>query len=311
MKMLNVQLRKVSRARRSTSNTRLRRRVWILISCALPFVVQPLFSEEVANEVSTAAEASAEGVPEIAVSRLRPLLKTNLSDAEWRNVAVKLAEALLAAQRPAEALTLLEDPRLGEVLSTKFWRAQALAELHRWNDALSLYQVIGADEASSFRNDAVFGAVRDKQWSIRARLRSAELFLDKSDTDNARRMLDEMNPTASAERKERRFLRARLELTRRHPERAIATFESLVKKPKGANHALVLAALFGVADARLQLKTPELGDDFLEDFIDHHPHDLDLSQIFAKLDELYRAERKPARVELEKWTREHEQPRRA
>jgi outer membrane protein assembly factor BamD (BamD/ComL family) len=331
MKTLNVQLRKISRARRSTSNAQLRRRVWILISCALPFFVQPLFSEEVANELSTAAQASAEGVPEIAVTRLRPLLKTNLPDAEWRNVAGKLAEALLAAQQPAEALTLLEDPRLGEIPSTKFWRAQALAELHRWDDALSLYQAIGANKASPFRNDAIFGTaemlralarpeealqtlsaiIHDKEWSIRARLRSAELFLNKSDADNARRMLDEMNPTASAERKERRFLRARLELIRRHPERAIATFESLVKKPKGANHALVLAALFGVGDARLQLKTPELGDDFLEDFIDHHPHDLDLSQIFAKLDELYRAERKPARVELEKWTREHEQPRRA
>ena len=201
MKTLNGQ--------RSMSNAQITRRVWILISCALPFFVQPLCSEEVANELSTAVQASAEGVPEIAVTRLRPLLKTNLPDAEWRNIAVKLAEALLAAEQPAEALTLLEDPRLGEVPSTKFWRAQALAELHRWNDALSLYQVIGADEASPFRNDAIFGAaemlralarpeealqtlsaiIRDKQWSIRARLRSAELFLDKSDTDNARRML--------------------------------------------------------------------------------------------------------------------------
>ena len=29
-----------------------------------------------------------------------------------------------------------------------------------------------------------------------------------------------------------------------------------------------------------------------------------LAQIFVKLDELYRAERKPARVELEKWSRD-------
>lgn len=304
---------------------------WLSLLGSFLLLVSSTRATELPNELNSAEKAAAEGVPEVAVTRLRPLLKTRLSDTEWCKVAAELAEALLAAQRPTEALTLLEDPRLSQVSSTRFWRAQALASLHRWSDALPLYQALGADEASPFRKEGIFGTAemlralarpdeavqtlsalnRDKQWSTRTRLRLAELFLDKSDTANARHMLDEMTPTAGTERKERRILRARLEMIQGHPERAIATFESLVKNPKGANHALVLAALFGVADASLQLKTPESGDDFLEDFIDHHPHDLDLSKIFAKLDELYRAERKPARAELEKWTREHEQPRRA
>ena len=42
--------------------------------------------------------------------------------------------------------------------------------------------------------------------------------------------------------------------------------------------------------------------------VTHADPDLDL--IFAKLDELYRAERKPSRNELEKWVRRPEQPRR-
>ena len=164
---------------------------------------------------------------------------------------VKLAQALIAAQRPGEALTLLDDPRLGKVASTKFWRAQALAGLHRWSEALPLYQAVSSDEASPFCHDAFFGAaemlralarpdqalqalghlLQDKQWNTRARLRAAELLLDKSDADNARRMLDAINPTATAERKERRFLRARLELVQGRPQGAIVAFESLVKKP--------------------------------------------------------------------------------
>ena len=71
-------------------------------------------------------------------------------------------------------------------------------------------------------------------------------------------------------------------------------FEALLKKPEGTLHSLVISTLFGIADAHLQLKTPEAGDDFIEDFIDHHPEDSDLALIFAKLDELYRAEKKPA-----------------
>ena len=46
----------------------------------------------------------------------------------------------------------------------------------------------------------------------------------------------------------------------------------------------------------------------MEDFIDHHPNDVALPELFAKLDELYRAERKPARAELERSSHKAEQP---
>src|SRR4029450_11062950 len=58
------------------------------------------------------------------------------------------------------------------------------------------------------------------------------------------------------------------------------------------------------------LKTPETGDDVLERFIDRNYADPDLPQIFAKLDEVYRAEHKPSPHELEKGVRRPEQPRR-
>jgi len=282
-------------------------------------------------EIASAAQPARDGVPEVAVARLGELLKTAANDEAWRSVAIQLVPALIAAQRASEALTLLDDPRLKGSSLSNFWRGQALATLQQWSQALPFFQTAARDSASPARTEATFGTaemfralgrseealrtlntlIDDKQWAVRARLRAAELLLDRSDWINAQHLLDDMNPTLPGERKERRFLRGRLELARHRPEHATGTFESLIKKPEGAGHALIIAALFAMADAHLQLKTPETGDDFLEAFIDRQPNDQNLPELFAKLDELYRAERKPARVELEKWTREPEQPRRA
>jgi TolA-binding protein len=315
---------KTFNVQRSTFNAQLR---GILGAILLSILLQPLRAENSA-ELALAIKPLEDGVPEIAVARLRSLLSGDIPPNEWRAAAEKLVEALLAANRPQETFALLDDPRLGD--AGKFWRAQALAALGRWDEALPIYESVANDPSSPSRGDAVFGVAEslralgrldaaqqklallfhDKQWSNRARLRTAELYLEKQDAVNARRLLEDLRPGSNAERKHRRFLLGGVEMAQHHPERALPIFESLLKRPAGATHALAVATLFQVADAHLQLKTPEAGDDFIEDFIEHHPDDVDLASIFAKLDELYRAERKPARAELERWTREPEQPRR-
>src|SRR5437762_13784879 len=124
-----------------------------------------------------------------------------------------------------------------------------------------------------------------------------------SDAPQARRLREQMQPNSIQERRERRVLRGRLELISHRPERAIGMFQAILKRPEGTPHPVLLAALFGIAEAHLQLKTPETGDDVLERFIDRNHADPDLALVFAKLDELYRAEHKPSRNELEKWVR--------
>ncbi|HXX41214.1 MAG TPA: tetratricopeptide repeat protein [Chthoniobacterales bacterium] len=280
-------------------------------------------------EVAKAATALDEGVPEVAVASLRVLLKRDLPENEWCATAEKLAEALVRANQPEDAMKILDDSRLHDLPATKFWRAQALASLGRATEALPLYQQAITDR-SPFAAEARFGEAemlrslnrtdesierfsalfRDPNLGVRAQVRAVELYLDKNDTTTAVRLLNKIRPTTILERKERHLLRGRLELVSHWPEKAIITFESILNQPKGATHSLVLAALFGIADAHLQLKTPEKGDDVLEDFIERHPQDPDLDRIFAKLDELYRAERKPSRGELERWARHPEQPRR-
>ena len=296
----------------------------------LSIFLSQLVRADISAELAEASAPLAEGVPEVAVARLQTLLNKNLPDPDWRAVVEKLVEAQVAARQPEKVLVLLADSRLRDVPWAKFWRAQAFASLHRWADALPLYEQLGADRSSPLHGAATFGAaemlralgrrdealtkltglLHDKEWGTRAQLRSAELYIDKADAPNARRVLEEIQPNLVSEKRERRLLRGRLELILQRPERAIGTFEVLLKKPEGTPHATLIAALFGVADAYLQLKTPEVGDDVVEQFIDRHPADRDLPVLFAKLDELYRAERKPSRNALEKWVRNPEQPRR-
>ena len=282
-------------------------------------------------QLGEASKPLTEGVPEVAVVRLQALLKQNLAEPDWRAVAERLAEAMVAANQTKDAFNLLADPRLRQSPSANFWRAQLLAKTHRETEALAFYRQIAADSNSSFRINAQFGAAemlralgrtdealqsfsesaRDPKWTVRAQLRAAELYLDKSDAVNARRLLEKVQPVTTAEKRERHFLRGRLEVALHRPDRAIMIFESVLKNPGGATHETLTAALFALADAHLQLKTPENGDDALENFIEHRPSDVDLGRVFAKLDELYRAERKPSRAELDRWTRDPAEPRRA
>src|SRR4051794_10934403 len=292
-------------------------------------VLSPVARADFPTEMAEAAKPLSEGAPEVAVVRLQSLLNKNLSEPEWRAVAEKLAEAQVAANEPEATLVLLTDPRLRDLPWAKFWRAQALASLHRWADALPLYEELTNDR-SPFQRAAVFGAgdtlralgkrqealtrfislVHDEEWGRRAHLRAVELHIELGNAAEARRLLEQFQPVSVSERRERRVLRGRLELISQRPERALEMFQAILKRPEGTPHPILIAALFGIAETHLQLKTPETGDDVLERFIDRNHTDPDLPLLFAKLDELYRAEHKPSRNELEKWVRRPEEPRR-
>src|SRR6266436_8347784 len=164
------------------------------LSCFLCVLAQ-LARADISAEITQASAPLTEGVPEVAVARLQALLNKNLPETEWRVVAEKLAEAQVAAREPEQTLVLLADPRLRELPWAKFWRAQALAGLNRWGDALPLYKELATDRGSRFHSAAVFGTAemlralgkpqealkelnllyRDKEWATRAQLRAAEL----------------------------------------------------------------------------------------------------------------------------------------
>src|SRR5215831_17386032 len=105
---------------------------------------------DISAEITQAATPVSEGVPEVAVVRLQSLLNKNLPESQWCAVAEKLAEAQVAANQPEATLVLLSDGKLRDLPWAKFWRAQALAGLHRWADALPLYEEL-SDGVSPFQ----------------------------------------------------------------------------------------------------------------------------------------------------------------
>src|SRR2546423_713952 len=272
-----------------------------------------------------------EGVPQVAVMRLRSILQRSLAPPDKQIVLAKLGEAFLASGEPGEALKVLEDPAVQDLSSTSLWRAQALAALGRWNDALPLYQKLAAQNPSPFRTTALFGAAEalralqrfdealklfaallgDPQWNERAQLRSIELLLEKRDNTGARRILDKAQPVSLSVKKEKRYLQGRLEAQLNHHERAVELYQTILRRPEGTSRPVLMATLCAMAESHLQLQTPETGDDALEDFIEHHPTDPELSVIFEKLDELYRVERQASSQELSRWMNDPTQPRRA
>lgn len=317
-------------AARRTLNVELRKCAWGLILLELFCFVLPARAQE-SGQVSAAAQPLEEGVPEVAVLRLRELLGRDIPDAERIAAKVKLAEALIAAEQPAEALKIIADLALAKRPDAALLQAQANAALARWPDALAAFQRAAADPGSPSRAEALFGqaeALRalgrneealqtletlrtNERWSVRAQLRSIELLLDKQNTGRAAGLLQSLQAKIPAERKERRFLSARIAMAQGKRSRAIALFASILKAPQGAPHSLVLATLVGIADAHLQSNAPGAGDDFLEEFVEHHPSDPDLPKVFAKLDQLYSAERTQTRHELARWSNDNAQPRRA
>jgi TolA-binding protein len=301
----------------------------VLWALALSLFIAGSVLPDAKTQIAEAARPMDDGVPEVAVLRLQALVST-LRGADAVQAKQKLAEGLVKAARPGEALQVLGDATLRDSATAKFLRAQALTQLRRDQEALPFYQSVATDAHAAQRIPAAFGVAEtlrelgrydeaarayatmgnDARFGVAARLREAELAILKGDGVTARQVLDATQPKKIADKREKRLLRARVELLNGHPEKTIELLDLLLRKTQGATHETMMAALFTMADAHLQTKTPESGDDYLEDFIDRHPNDPALGLVFAKLDQLYRAERKPPRNELEKWARDSAQPRR-
>lgn len=306
-----------------------RKRFWPALFAATFLAPGFLIAEPA--DLKNAVQPLDDGLPQVAVIRLRKLLDGESGAPEKKAIAAKLGEALLAAGDAEKALQVLQDSGLQDLPAVPLARAQALASLRRWNEALPLYHRVATQSEPLFRTTALFGqaeALRalnrfdealplfeslfvDPQWSDRAQLRAVELLLDKQDTSRARRLLDRTRPAALSDKKEKRFLQGRLEAQLDHPERAIELLQTILRSPEGTSRAVLIATLCAIAEANLRLGTPEAGDDPLEDFVEHHPTDPELPVVFEKLDQLYRAERQPSSQELGRWANDSVQPRRS
>jgi TolA-binding protein len=322
-------MKRTSQVPRPTCNARLKKPAWAAIFAAIFICAGPAHSQ--VSELQMAIQPMEDGVPQVSLLRLRKLLSEDLSTEARQAATAKLGEALLAAGEAEEAWKVLQDPTLPDLPATRFARAQTLAALERWAEALPIYQLVSSDAASPFRSNAILGqaeslralgrpdeALRmfallfsDPRRKVRAELSSVELLIEKGDNTSARALLEKSKPSALSDKKEKRFLQGRLEAQSNHHERAMELFQTILRRPEGATRAVLVATLCANAEESLKLETPETGDDALEDFIEHHPTDPELPTILGKLDQLYRAERTPSTSDLSRWAGDSLQPRRA
>lgn len=282
------------------------------------------------DRLAEAVRPMEQGVPQVSAQRLEALRTQKLSTVDRQAVTAKLGEALLAAGENEKALAVLAEEPVRDLPETAFFRAQALAALGRWEEALPFYTQAAADGRVRFRNEARFGQAealralgrvdealaalrlleREERWFVPARLRMVELLLQKRDLGQARRLIQAMAPEAMTDKRARRYLRGRVE-AQRNREQAIEMFESILRNQPETPHAVLIATLFANAEAHLQAGTPARGDDFLEDYIERRPADAKLPELFAKLDQLYAAQDQPSREDLQRWSEQPAQPRRA
>ena len=302
-----------------------------IVALMLVFACPQQNFAKASERILHASQPIADGVPQVAVARLKGLLAEKISDEDRRTATLRLGEALVGAGEYEAAIREITSPIVRDQNDARFFHAQALAGMHRWGEALPLYQAVAKEGGSRFQTEAQFGtgeALRglgrideaidvfrilfsDQRWRTRAHSRTAELLLRKGDAEGARQTLDAVEAKTATERQERRFIRGCIQLQLGNYRRATRLFGSASRIQQGGVRSVLVAALLGTGETHLLAGTPEAGGDFLEDFIGRNPTDPDLPVIFAKLDQLYASERKQSRHDLGRWSRDRAQPRQA
>lgn len=253
-------------------------------------------------------EALASGLWEVATNRFDEALQTpGLSEADQRLLRLRRVEAWIRGDRGAEALDQLNQAPLAAMPESAFWRAQALAGLGRYREAVEVLAPAVTDEKAPFRPESLFTraslqlSLNDREGALAslepltrsadpktarlARLRQAAVLTDLGKFAEARALLpDEATLDASdPDRQERTFLDARLLLAEGKAEAAASTFAVLRDQRQGQSLARYHAAALGLADALDASGNREGAADSLLAFVQNYPDSPALDAIFKRL----------------------------
>jgi len=263
-----------------------------------------------------AERALDEKLPEVAVEKLRTYLETGVADDALREEAEDLlTRAMLEAGENAGALGRLEFPASDQ---ERFWKAEALSALGRWEEAEPIYEQLADDGPAELRLAATMGQAealhalgRTKEAEGRlkelaesstlVRLRLAELYLETQQLDLARQLLANAKPGNLVETRWRQYVEGRIYLEEDQAAPALQDFDELLKDPRGLTPALHAGATIGLTEARIVLNGLEVADNVIEDFIGHYPDSPYLEEMFRRLDGIYSSEEDPSDVELQGW----------
>ena len=259
-----------------------------------------------ADDLAALAAPLEEGVPEVAVVKLKARLEALPADAAERSAVLELyGRALLEAGKPQEALKAVAGT--GSMVE-----ARALATLGRWQQALEIFEKLPETEATLLArstcltelgrlSDAIALLENAARPTARLQLRLSELYLQSRALDACAKLLAQVEPTTPFEKKWKQYNEAVLLLAQGHPAYALGRFEDLQKNPQQLPPNLVAGVALGISDSRAKVDGLAAADEVLEQFIHKYPDHPDLGAVFRKLNEIYESEANPSDRELQKW----------
>jgi outer membrane protein assembly factor BamD (BamD/ComL family) len=282
-----------------------------------------------------------EGLPQVAVYKLRAFLQTPADESTRAKAVLALTRALLRVGDPSGALTALTaaypTPSAAGA-DASFWFGQVYAALDRWPEALACYAQTAAAKTASpaLQAAARFGQaeallaldrtadaaaefkrlVDDPRLGEPARLRCAEIALDTRHLKDAATYLLDATPAGDSgppqirnpyAAKEHAYLLGRLRLATGQPALAEEMFKAALEDPDGLSERLQAVSYWGWAQACLDQHQLERAQDALEFLIDRHPQDQYLPQTFDWLEELYVRDTAPDLSELRRWANDPDQ----
>ena len=246
-------------------------------------------------------------LPELASKRFREALgQPGMAEEVRREIAIRLAEALVRDGKSADALTVLEPADLTSLPEGTFWKAQALAGVGQLEAATSLLataQAPGlpfateacftraslllalgrADEALATMN--VIAAAADHPARGEALLRQAGVQFDLGKFPEARALLSEVSAPPPALAIEAKYLDARLLLQEVRLAEAAARFSEILEAPDPVHQSLRLrhSAALGLADATAAAGDRQAAADALLLFVEKNPATPLLAPAFQRL----------------------------
>ncbi len=307
---------------------------WPLFSILLLASQCALHGQGLAGLQEKGDDALASGLWEVAELRFRECLADPALKADEKpKIALRLAESLIRAGKPAEALELLSLSFVSKHPESLFWKAQAVAGTGRFAEAVEIFSQLLAEPNAPHRAEAGFSKASlqlslgksdsaletlsslvdapDQETANRARLLEVEILLDLGRPAEARKLMPATADVATSDRPLAAFLEANLLLTERRISEALTAFQALVGQPQGQTLDHFHAAAIGLADALQAQGDAESAAKSLLTFIQDHPDSPALEAMFDRLQQWLPAvptTTDPVLEQLDKWITQPETP---
>ncbi|MGB7794572.1 MAG: tetratricopeptide repeat protein [Terrimicrobiaceae bacterium] len=275
------------------------------------------------SRLEGARQALDDGLPQVAIYRLRQALGKKLPKEDQTTAEMLLAQALFAAGRYDENASLLG--KMASGAESRFWLAQTYAALGKPAKALPLYQALSRE--TGFAAQAAVGAAKmlvalgrvseaaealstfleGNPSSSEAALELAEIRLKAGDASGTINVLSSVEGFSPKQQQRATYLIARSLLESGKAADAEHKLKTIKDPPAW------LAADIAVALAECRLQQDDVGeaDKIMETFIEENSRLPGLPMAFAALDRVYAHEGAASSAELRRWAADPRNSQRA